>query len=324
VLVEDLVSGCETTVSLAIPEAPPIAVGILSATNNDCQTFGAVEVNAGGGNGPFSYTWNTNPVQTGTVLDSVPSGTYSLTVTDQSGCVTTAPITMAGPQSPVNLALINSQDASSCLQNDGSITVLAAGDGTIAYNWLMTPPQTGATLSNLYAGSYEVEALSSTGCSDTLGITIGPVCPLASEIIQFHAYAGDKQAVLQWEIAQNSWDLLYIIERSVNGLDFEPIASLQAEEQLGEISYQTVDQQVNQGKTYFYRLVMENFSGDQTLSKLREVHFASEVNFNLLGLYPNPTKGEFNVEFFIKNRSNIQLELFDLRGDHVNSWKLAV
>lgn len=322
VQVVDVISGCETTVPVAIPEAPPIAIGVLTATDNDCLTFGSVNVNAGGGNGPFSYAWNTVPAQTGPVLDSVPQGTYMVTVTDQDGCVNTAPITMAGPQSPVTLSLVSSQDASSCLINDGEISVLAAGDGTINYNWLITPPQTGATASNLAPGPYQVEAVSSSGCRDTLAITLGPNCPLASEILAFEALADNDKTHLSWKIDQTDKELRYMVSKSVNGIDFNILSTTAAHPALGTFTYTEFDEDIAKGMTYYYQLIMENISGEQAFSSIREVRFGEEKDFEINSLSPNPNQGEFLVEMSLVRNAPLDIKLFDLRGAEVLSWKI--
>jgi len=46
---------------------------------------------------PYQYSWNTSPVQTTQTATNLPAGTYTVTVTDASGCVSTATVTLTNP-----------------------------------------------------------------------------------------------------------------------------------------------------------------------------------------------------------------------------------
>lgn len=42
----------------------------------------------------------------------------------------------------------------------------------------------------------------------------------------------------------------------------------------------------------------------------------SQASFALqnLRIYPNPSQGKFNVEFFVENSTEVKLKIFDIRG----------
>jgi hypothetical protein len=46
---------------------------------------------------PYQYSWNTLPQQTTQTATNLPAGTYTVTVTDASGCVSTATVTLTNP-----------------------------------------------------------------------------------------------------------------------------------------------------------------------------------------------------------------------------------
>lgn len=46
---------------------------------------------------PYTYSWNTIPVQTGQTANNLPSGSYTVTVTDASGCVSSSTVTLTNP-----------------------------------------------------------------------------------------------------------------------------------------------------------------------------------------------------------------------------------
>ena len=53
-------------------------------------TTGTATAIPAGGTGPYTYSWNSAPVQTTVTATNLPAGTYTVTVTDANGCTTTA------------------------------------------------------------------------------------------------------------------------------------------------------------------------------------------------------------------------------------------
>lgn len=49
---------------------------------------------------PYTYSWNTSPIQTTQTATNLPSGTYTVTVTDGTGCISTSTFTSINP-SPI-------------------------------------------------------------------------------------------------------------------------------------------------------------------------------------------------------------------------------
>ena len=79
----------------------------ISSTNPTCNngTNGSATVTPTG-TAPFTYSWNTNPVQTTQTATNLPAGTYTVTVTGSGGCSTTATVTLTNPP-PIVLGQIN-------------------------------------------------------------------------------------------------------------------------------------------------------------------------------------------------------------------------
>jgi len=74
-----------------------IITDILDATNG--QSNGALTLDVNGGASPYSFLWNSSPIQTTQNLQNVPAGTYSVTVTDGNGCTTTTIATVGNSSS---------------------------------------------------------------------------------------------------------------------------------------------------------------------------------------------------------------------------------
>ena len=61
-----------------------------------------------GGNGGFTYSWNTTPVQTTqTTTATLPTGTYTVTVTDANLCTASESIVLT-PPTPITFNIGNS------------------------------------------------------------------------------------------------------------------------------------------------------------------------------------------------------------------------
>ena len=140
----------------------------VSTTKTDVLCFGdatgSATANVQGGSAPYSYSWNTIPVQSTSTINNLKAGTYRVTVTDNSGCIATANVIINQPLAglmvnPIQTNVLCFGDAT------GSATANPTG-GTAPYTylWNTIPAQTTATANNLSAGNYTVRVTDSNGC----------------------------------------------------------------------------------------------------------------------------------------------------------------
>ncbi len=128
---------------------------------------GWATVNASGGTGPYSYTWNNQQVTS--TATNLSSGDYFVEVTDGNNCIDTAFLTLYDIEGPeLNVTQINDL---TCFDSDnvGSITLNVSG-GNEPYNiqWNDANNQTGLTASNLGAGNYSATVTDDDGCISIL------------------------------------------------------------------------------------------------------------------------------------------------------------
>ena len=92
---------CIQTLSISIPASPTVdftLFGVDPVNGND----GVVEALITDGEPPFTLNWSSNVNgQTGLTVTTLTAGTYSLTVTDDNGCVLTRSVTLYG-YAPIN------------------------------------------------------------------------------------------------------------------------------------------------------------------------------------------------------------------------------
>ncbi len=80
------------TMNILVNDAPVLTSSATNSTtgNND----GTATVNVTGGVGPFSYTWNTAPMQITQTATNLAPGSYTVTVAGTNGCSATSTVTV--------------------------------------------------------------------------------------------------------------------------------------------------------------------------------------------------------------------------------------
>lgn len=148
----------------------PICCSVsTTSTNTNCPEScdGTVCVINATGTAPYTYQWS-NGGNTAT-LSAVCAGTYTVTVTDVNGCVSTATAVVTSPD-PI-VVTIDTIINESCTGNDGSVSVNVTG-GTAPYTIDLANFTTAITYSNstgnftgLNAGQYILNVTDANGCT---------------------------------------------------------------------------------------------------------------------------------------------------------------
>jgi len=166
---------CTATIPVTITQpAAALAATITGKVNVKCfgQATGSLTATATGGKSPYTYAWNTIPVQNTATATGLAAGTYTLTVTDVAGCTTVISATVTQPDALV--ATISNQVNVDCAGNaNGSVTVKGSG-GTPGYQYSLNGGafQQGGTFSNLGAGSYTVTVRDFNNCTFNINVKI--------------------------------------------------------------------------------------------------------------------------------------------------------
>jgi PKD repeat protein len=112
-------------------EAPTIAVTTLIDVSCSGGSDGAIDINVIGGNAPFTYEWSNG--KTTQDINGLAAGPYEVFVTDATGCVATASISVGEPSGSI---VSFSKKNSNCGFNDGSATVFVSGsNGPYTFVW---------------------------------------------------------------------------------------------------------------------------------------------------------------------------------------------
>jgi gliding motility-associated-like protein len=98
---------CEFVVAYEITQPEPLTATTIDNPSCPGESTGSIFVEASGGTAPYYYRWNTSPPQDRQLIEGLPAGKYSVTVTDANGCS----FTTESPEITERLPTINMPNA---------------------------------------------------------------------------------------------------------------------------------------------------------------------------------------------------------------------
>jgi hypothetical protein len=172
---------CTATTSFAINKvAAPISpvtdvsscngfsAAVVSQKNISCNGAkdGSINVEASGGTPPYIYTWSNGAASQD--LSNLSAGTFTVTVTDQHRCSTTASAIIT---QPVAMAVkVNGTNTCPGLLGGSATASISGGVGPYTYRW--SNGENDQSVNNLGAGTYSVTVTDSKNCSLNGSVTI--------------------------------------------------------------------------------------------------------------------------------------------------------
>ncbi|AUC81400.1 T9SS type B sorting domain-containing protein [Lacinutrix sp. Bg11-31] len=188
-------NGCTNTIPYIIEE--PVTLSALTTPPSCSDNDGEIAITGYGGTGSYSYSISPNPSSitlTGNLFTGVPSGNYTVTITDiTTTCSYDSNISLE-PATPVAFTL-EANSATCNGSSSGVITVnLPTSNNNPIYNYeIIAPitiaPQTSNVFTGLVAGTYTVQVSSGKGCvaTDTITITEPNVISVSAPTVSQYA-----------------------------------------------------------------------------------------------------------------------------------------
>ena len=173
------INGCNSTpFSISIAEPIALTVSVIG-TNPDCSGLcnGNADATIIGGTTPYSILWDDPSSQTTSLASNLCAGTFNIDVTDANGCVQSGSAILTAP---IGITSNSTFTDETCFELcDGSATVNPSG-GTLPYTVVWSDGSSTNTISNLCAGTYDVDITDANGCNTSETITIDPSIEITS------------------------------------------------------------------------------------------------------------------------------------------------
>lgn len=174
-----------------------ITYKISCAGNAALHDGGALAV-ATGGLGAYSYSWSNS--STNNYVSGLYAGTYTLTVTDVTGCAPPIMTNVVIDTNPLLVANAYEIQQIDCYGMNTGAAYAAITGGTFPYHytWNTIPPQNNDVAINLYSGIYTVNVQDARNCiaTDTVFIHSAPEIITNAQIDSVKCFGGNDGNIL--------------------------------------------------------------------------------------------------------------------------------
>ncbi len=205
----------------------------------------------------------------------------------------------------IQTGLITGTCASYTIGTSGSAICAAASSGTITYN-----------ITNATAGqTYLIGVDGNAGSNCHFFVSGTNVVPLPIELIMFKAELNGNSVDINWSTATETNNDYFTIERSADGINFEPIDVVKgAGNSLDKKYYYLQDKNPIIGVSY-YRLKQTDFDKKASYSVIQSISIDKKDKFDFV-LYPNPSdkNDDVRLQFFGKENEVMNVLVMDLTG----------
>jgi hypothetical protein len=143
-----------------------LSAGITTQINVLCngKSTGSATVTVAGGGAPYTYLWNSSPLQNSPTAVNLPAGTFTVTVTDINGFSALATVIITEPLAVIATAV--SSHIKCFNANDGQITITGS-NGVVPYEFSINNGasyQDANTFNGLSPGEYKIRVRDGNGC----------------------------------------------------------------------------------------------------------------------------------------------------------------
>jgi hypothetical protein len=176
---------CQMTAGITLETPEGLTSVTVQGQNSTCSTNnGSITVSVVGGTAPYTYTLiypngnqlNISNSQTTQFFQNLSGGTYTVFVSDNSGCSFTEELTLLA----INKFTISTQVlGTKCNQNNGSVTIFTSPGATLPLDYSVDGIQnvidtnlSAVTFNNLSSGTHVITVTDADNCAQTTNILV--------------------------------------------------------------------------------------------------------------------------------------------------------
>ena len=197
--------GCTASHSATVGNSCNLTVSTTCASAACGQNNGMASVIVTGGAAPYEYEWSNGPTTSN--IDSIYSGLYLVTVTDNNGCIEYGTAAVNNTTAPATSANISGL---TCFgSNDGSIDITTIG-GTAPYTYEWSHGPTTEDVDYLQAGSYQLIITDDAGCITIENLTVNSPDIISISTAQTSASCGNADGSLTAAITGGNAPYIYL------------------------------------------------------------------------------------------------------------------
>ncbi len=190
-------------------------------------------------------------------------------------------------------------------------------------DWMTSPIGGVTNVGSAYAKSFSPALSTFTYQPLTIGNALSP---LPVELLGFTVKpVNNLDAALEWSTASETNNDHFEIERSLDGVTFEKIATEKgAGNSTQIIKYDLIDEKAGEKistGTIYYRLKQVDYDNKYSYSGIQSVFFTSAGSALI---YPNPTQGNLTLNYISVYKHEITIRVIDILGAIIKQFKLEV
>lgn len=137
---------------------------------------------------------------------------------------------------------------------------------------------------------------------------------LPLQLLEFKGWLENNDGRLQWKTENESNTAGFDVERSLDGLDFQPVGSVTANNTTGIHQYDFTDPNITSLETtiVYYRLRQVDLDGSFVYSKI--VSLEIDQRKGSIVLYPNPVQSTMSLSIYLPQKEQLKWQLVDNAG----------
>ncbi|SHN44289.1 T9SS type A sorting domain-containing protein [Chitinophaga sp. CF418] len=301
--------GCiaDTIVTLTATYAPIATTADIADVKCYGDSDGVIALHVTGGDGNYTYQWNT-PSLSGSTVNNIPSGDYTINITDNKGCKQEVTYTVHQPEKlELELRTTSICDGAT----DGRIDAIVSG-GTTPYHYSLDQSSwlNAGIFNGLSEGKYQIAVQDAHGCevSDDATVTKSNIKPDVNFLVASRRNAFDTLVIKDISLPEPgniSWS-------------YDPKAVL--------LGYDNGTPLIKFTDPGSYWVEMTATFGACTYTVRKELEIAAYdpqagPGYSLpvqvidtVMLSPNPNNGNFNFRIKLNRKQKIVVYVYDMNG----------